>query len=225
MKRLFIILVLSCISFSAMSLGRLTGILTQEMLDAEGEVFFVRADYTLAGATITVPAGKMLVFTGGSLDGGEIVGTETSIRMLQIRPAFGLELVISGTWNVPEVHDGWFAFDESEEVASNGIIKNILAFSNDATPCHIYFDEKRTYYFEMPYKGRADVGEMVSYQMVDGKKKRNYNDIINDKFDFLRIFTIPSNTHLTINSTLKMLPTGLGISYQSQVLPFLLNEM
>ncbi len=212
MKRLMVSLVLSLICLSSLAVGQLTGILTQEMLEGESEVFFVRGNFTLGGATVTVPAGKVLVFTGGSLDGGEIVGTETSIRMLQTRPAFGLDLVISGTWNVPEVHDGWFVFDESEGVASNRIIKNILAFSNDATPCHIFFDEKRIYYFEMPYKGRADIGEMVTYRMVNGQKKRNYSDIFTkrDEYDFLRIFTIPSNTHLTINSTLKMLPTGLG---------------
>ena len=210
MKRILISLILSILCFSAPAVGQLTGVLTQEMLNVAGDTFYVRADYTLAEATLTVPKGKTLVFVGGSFDGGEIVGTGTAIQMLQTRPAFGLNLVVSGTWNVPEVHDGWFAFDDSKEFVSNRIIQNILAFSNDETPCHLYFEENRTYYFELPYKGRADIGEMVSYKMVDGKKSRNYADIYKDEYDFLRIFTIPSNTHLTVNNTLKMLPTSVG---------------
>ena len=180
MKRFFVFLVLSSICFSASAVGQITGILTQEMLNVPGDVFFVRGDMTLADTTVTVPAGKTLVFAGGSLDGGKIVGTGTSIQMLQTRPAFGLNLIVSGTWNVPEVHDGWFAFDDSKEFVSNQIIKNLLAFSNDETPCHIFFEENRTYFFELPYKGRADLGEVVTYKMVDGEKKRNYSEIFTD---------------------------------------------
>ena len=172
MKRLFSSLVLSFACLSALAVGQLTGILTQEMLNAPGDVFFVRGEMTLAGATITVPQGKTLVFTGGTLDGGEIVGAGTSIQMLQTRPAFGLGLVISGKWNVPEVHDGWFAFDDSEEFVSNQIIKNVFALSNDETPCHIFFEENRTYFFEMPYKGRGDFGHMVGSKIVDGKSRK-----------------------------------------------------
>jgi len=62
----------------------------------------------------------------------------------------------------------------------------------------------------LQYKGRPDIGNMVSYQIVDGKKKRNYSEINNDEYSFLRIFTIPSHTHLTVNNTLKMLPTNVG---------------
>lgn len=210
MKRLIFLVLFSLICSYGMAVGQLTGILTQEMLNTAGDVFLVRGDCTLAGATVTVPEGKTLVFTGGSIDGGEIVGKGTSVQMLQMRPAFGLNLVISGTWNVPEVHDGWFAFDDSKEFVSNQIIKNILALSNDETPCHIYFEEDRTYYFCLPYNGRGDFGKMVSTSVVDGKTKRNYSDILYDKFDFLRIFTIPSNTHLTVNNTLKMIPTSIG---------------
>ena len=210
MKRLLTFFILSLFALTASAVGPLNLILTQEMLDAEGDTFNVRVNYSLAGATLTVPSGKVLVFSGGSLDNGEIVGTGTSIRMMQTQPAFGLNLDISGTWNVPEVHDGWFAFDDSTEFVSNQIIKNILAFSNDSTPCHIFFEEDRTYFFELPYKGRADLGNMVSVKVVDGKRQHNYSELNNDEFSFLRIFSISSNTHLTVNNALKMLPTNEG---------------
>ena len=189
----------------------MSGILTQEMLNISGDVFIVRGEMTLAGATVTIPKGKTLVFSGGSLDDGEIVGTGTSVRMMQTRPAFGLNLVISGLWNVPEVHDGWFSFDDSKEFISNRIINNILAFSNDETPCHIFFEEDRTYFFELPYKGREDIGNTVGYRTTaKGNQKRDYSEIFNEKYKDLRIFIIPSNTHLTVKNTLKMLPTSVG---------------
>lgn len=129
MKRFILLTIFSLVGVSTWAMGYLPSVLTQEMLNVEGETFYVRADFTLAGETFTVPAGKTLVFIGGTLDNGEIVGSGTVIRMRQLRPAFGMDLVISGTWNVPEVHDGWFAFDNSESFVSNQIIKNILAFS------------------------------------------------------------------------------------------------
>lgn len=210
MKRFILLTIFSLVGVSTWALGYLPSVLTQEMLNVEGEAFYVRADFTLAGETLTVPAGKTLVFIGGTLDNGEIVGSGTAIRMRQSRPAFGMNLVISGTWNVSEVHDGWFAFDNSESFVSNQVIKNILAFSNDEMPCHIFFEENRTYYFELPYKERKVLGAMVSTKDVNGVTKRVYSDLYADKFDFLRIFTIPSNTHLTINNKLKMLPTNYG---------------
>ena len=205
MKHLLLSLAFICSVIPALAMGRVTRILTQEMVNVGTEYFYVRENYSLAGATITIPQGKVLVFSGGSIDGGNIVGTGTSILMKQKRPAFGVNLVISGTWSVPEVHDGWFYFDNSAGFVSNQIIKNILALSNDETPCHIFFEEKRTYYFELPYKERKILGGMVSVRDVNGETKRNYSDFYEERFSFLRIFTIPSNTHLTVNNKLKML--------------------
>jgi hypothetical protein len=213
MKRFFYLLVFWGACLPALAVGNISNILTQEMLDTEGRMFYVRANYTLEGATLTIPAGKVLVFSGGSLDNGEIIGTGTSFQMNQQKPAFGLNLVISGTWAVPEVHDGWFMFDSSEGFVSNQIIKNILALSNDETPCHILFEENRTYYFELPYKGRGDLGRLVGTIVVNGQEKRDYAKLLRDEFDYLRIFTIPSNTHLTVNNRLKMLPTSIGAYY------------
>ena len=208
--RRFFIFFLPFLSILAMSVGPLPDVLTQEMLDRGGNTFVVRKNYGLDGKTLTLRPGQTLVFAGGGLDKGEIVGDHSGIRMNQSRPAFGVDLVISGVWDVAEVHDGWFSFDPSPEFVSNRIIGNLLAFSNDETPCHIFFEEDRTYYFELPYKGRADIGEMVTFRMVDGAKKRNYMDILNSDYDYLRIFTIPSNTHLTVKNRIKMLPTKVG---------------
>lgn len=188
-------------------------VLTQQMVDAVRDSLVISRDLSLEGAEIVLPKDLTLVFRGGSLDGGTLVGNGCRLRVLQETPLFGLSLRISGVWDVPEVFDWWFSFDATEGAVSNQIIENALAFSSDSTFCHIWFDADRIYYFELPYKGRADLGEMISYRMVDGKKKRNYYELGMDAYSFLRIFTIPSNTHLTVNNQLKMLPTSVGAYY------------
>ena len=185
-------------------------VLTQNMLDSADGSFVIKKNYDLLGNTVVIPDGLVLSFAGGSVDNGELCGTNSKVDVKGPSPVFGLNIRISGTWCVPEVHDGWFAFDDSPEFSSNKLINNLLAFSNDSTFCHIRFDEKRIYYFELPYKGRADLGNMVSIKEEKGKIKRNTAEIYNDEYAFLRIFTIPSNTHLTINNTWKMRPTSVG---------------
>ena len=180
------------------------------MLDTAKETFVVNKNFRLFGQKLIIPEGLCLYFSGGSINDGELCGTNSRIEVRGKVPVFGLDLKISGTWDVSEVHDGWFAFNDSEDFVSNQVIKNILAFSNDETPCHIFFEENRTYYFELPYKERKVLGAMVSTKDVNGVTKRVYSDLYGDKFDYLRIFTIPSNTHLTVNNKLKMLPTNIG---------------
>ena len=162
------------------------------------------------GNKLIVPDGVSLEIAEGGLFNGELSGTNSFLKVSKKGPVFGVDLVISGTWNVPEVHDGWFFFDDSPDFVSNQLINNMLSFSDDKTPCHIFLDEDRTYYYELPYKGRGDLGRLVGTKVVNGEEKRRYEDILLDKFDYLRIFTIPSNTHLTINNKLKMLPTSIG---------------
>ncbi len=210
MKKFIIICALVLVPAMSFALGVPDAVLTQEMLDGATNTFVVRKNYNLLGQTLVVPDGLSLVFVAGSMDNGELQGTNSKITVLGSSPVFGLDLKISGIWNVPEVHDGWFAFDSTPEAVSNQLISNILAFSNDSTFCHVFFEEPRKYFFELPYKGPANIGEKVSFRMVDGKKKRNYDELLNDEFSFLRIFTIPSNTHVTVNDTLRMLPTNLG---------------
>lgn len=213
MNRLVVVWACMLVTTLASALGVPDAVLTQEMLDGATRTFVVRKNYNLLGQTLVVPEGLTLSFVNGSMDNGEIRGTNTKIKVLGKSPVFGIDLKISGSWNVPEVHDGWFSFDSSPDFVSNQIINNVLAFSNDSTFCHIFFEEPRKYFFELPYKGPANVGEKLSYQIVDGDIKRNYEELLNDEFSFLRIFTIPSNTHVTVNDTLKMLPTKLGAYY------------
>ncbi len=187
-----------------------TALLTQKMLDQAGGTFVVKKNYTAKGTKLFLTNKQKLVFEGGMIDDAELVGNHSTVKVSGGKPVFGKKVIISGVWDVKEAHDGWFAYEEGKGFLSNQLIKNMLAFSNDDTFCHLFFEENRVYYFELPYKGNAKLGDTFTYHMKDGKKKRHYVEVYNDEYAFLRIFTIPSNTKVTIHNTLQMLPTNVG---------------
>ena len=171
----------------------------------------MKKNYTANGAKLYLTNKQKLAFEGGMIDDAELVGKHSTVKVKGRGPVFGKEVIISGIWDVKEAHDGWFTYEEGKGFISNQLIKNMLAFSNDNTFCHLFFEEDRVYYFEHPYKGNAKIGDMFTYHIdKDGNKKRHYKEVYNEEYSFLRIFTIPSNTTITLNNTWQMLPTGLG---------------
>lgn len=207
-KKALLCIVFCAIVGTIMACKKEPVLLTQNMLDKANDVFVVKKNYTASGAVLQIPKQLKIVFAGGKIDSAELVGNHSSLQARGSKPVFGKDIRISGIWDMEEVHDGWFEFDDSKDFVSNQIISNILAFSNDSTFCHIFFEEDRVYYFELPYKENVKIGDKISYHMENGEKIRHYNDIFYDEYSFFRIFTIPSNTTITINNTLQMLPTN-----------------
>ena len=185
-------------------------LLTQKMLDNAGEIFVVTKDYTAGDAILRMTNQQTIVFNGGRIDNVILVGNHSNLFVKGSNPVFGKNVYIKGVWDIEEVHDGWFEFEEGRNFIANQLINNMLAFSNDSTFCHLFFEEDRTYYFELPYRGNARLGDMLSYSMVNGKKTYHFVELYDEEFAFLRIFTIPSNTTVTLNNTMQMLPTELG---------------
>lgn len=185
-------------------------LLTQDMINAAGSTFYVTKDYIADGAVLHLGNRQKLVFNGGSFDQMILVGNHSRLEVKGKKPVFGKNVCIKGIWDVREAHDGWFVYEEGTDFIANQLIKNMLAFSNDSSYCHLFFEEDRTYYFELPYHGDAAVGDMFTYHIRNGKKIRHYGELYDDNYSFLRIFTIPSNTKITLNNTMQMLPTGLG---------------
>ena len=180
----------------------IVNLLEQVNINKPNTVYIVRYDFCLGGATITLPKNSTLKFEGGSIDNGTIIGNNSSIVSDVDKTILGKDLVIEGTWNIEHIYDRWFAFDSSTDFLSNQIITNILALSNDNVYNTIHFDADRTYYFELPYKGKANLGDDV---------RPNYWLLNTPDYDFLRIFTgFTSNTHLIVNNTIQMLPTNQG---------------
>ena len=211
-KKLVLFCVAVCVFvFTAAASAVGTTLLTQKMLDQAGENFVVKKNYTANGAKLNLANKQKLVFEGGMIDDAELVGNHSSVKVKGNGPVFGKKVIISGLWDLKEAHDGWFVYEKGKGFLSNQLIQNMLAFSNDKTFCHLFFEEDRVYYFEHPYKGNAKLGDKFTYHIdKEGNKKRHYKEVYNDEYSFLRIFIIPSNTKITLNNTWQMLPTGLG---------------
>lgn len=177
-------------------------VLTQQMVSYPYTIYHLQYDYNLNGETIIIPEGCTILFEGGSISNGTIIGTGTSIQSVDNnRVIFGLNIIIDGSWNIADIYDSWFEFDITPNKASNQLITNIFNLSNDDVNNTIHFEADRTYYFESAYSGNPALGSIV---------RPNYARLATDEFAYLRIFTITSNTHIIFNNTLRMLPTNQG---------------
>lgn len=186
-------------------------ILCTEKLPRVYSKLIVDVKCELDGRHLVLPSGAELAIEGkGYIDNGIIEGNNSVLTVKSQGPVIGLNILILGTWHNDEVYDSWFYFDNSPDFVSNCIIKNALSLTDDFHFCHIYFQADRNYFFELPYKGEANLGDKLPYSMVGKVKKRKYADLYKDEYSFLRIFTIPSNTHLTIQNHFRMLPTNQG---------------
>lgn len=188
-----------------------SNVLSTEKLPRGYSKLIIDAKCELGGNRLLLPSGAELVIEGkGYIDNGVIKGDSSLLTVTSNKNVIGLNILISGTWYNTEVYDSWFDFNNSPDFVSNRIIENILSLTDDSHFCHIYFQADRCYFFELLYKGETNLGDKLPYSMTGKTKKRKYSDLYKDEYSFTRIFTIPSNTHVTIQNHFKMLPTNQG---------------
>lgn len=181
----------------------------QNKFNKPNTIYKVTKDLDLNHCVLTIPEGCTLQFDGGTISNGSLSGNFTKIIADSSTVIFGQQIHIEGSWDIADIYDEWFWFDTDPSYISNDTIKNILALSNDSINNTIHFDANRTYYFELPYKGRANLGDDV---------RPDYWKLNTPDYDFLRIFTgVTSNTHLIVNNTLQMLPTNQGAYFIFQI--------
>lgn len=174
----------------------------QNKFNKPNTIYKVTKDLDLNHCVLTIPEGCTLQFDGGTISNGSLSGNFTKIIADSSTVIFGQQIHIEGSWDIADIYDEWFWFDTDPSYISNDTIKNILALSNDSINNTIHFDANRTYYFELPYKGKTNLGDDV---------RPNYWLLNTSDYDFLRIFTgFTSNTHLIVNNTIQMLPTNQG---------------
>ena len=200
-----------CIRVSTV-LGETKGnLLFTEKLPEIYSKLIVDVQCELGGERLILPSSAELIIEGkGHIDNGIIEGNKSVLSVTTQKPVIGLNILILGIWHNTEVYDSWFDFNNSPDFVSNRIIENILSLTDDFHFCHIYFQANRKYFFELPYKGETNLGDRLPYSMLGKEKKRKYSDLYKDDYSSTRIFTIPSNTHLTIQNHFKMLPTNQG---------------
>ncbi len=177
----------------------------QNKFNKPNTIYKVTKDLDLNHCVLTIPKGCTLQFDGGTISNGSLFGNFTKIIADSSTVIFGQQIHIEGSWDIADIYDEWFWFDTDPSYISNDTIKNILALSNDSINNTIHFDANRTYYFELPYKGKTNLGDDV---------RPNYWLLNTSDYDFFRIFTgFTSNTHLIVNNTIQMLPTNQGVYF------------
>ena len=112
-----------------------TNLLTQQMMTKENTIYILQYDYSLNGQTITIPENCILLFEGGSISNGELVGNNTKLTGdIKI-----LQCVGSGTYNVDKVNVSNFG------AKGDGVTDDTQAFNNALS-----FLPKKTSYVQSP---------------------------------------------------------------------------
>lgn len=117
--------------------------LSQSDFGKTNTAYIIKHAFDLKGGTIVMPADCELVFDGGSLNNGIIVGNNTSI--VYFGTIFN-GIKIKGNWNVPEIRSNMFG-DATSQVNS---LKNVVALTNSNIENTVYI-EKGDYFLEVSY--------------------------------------------------------------------------
>ena len=78
-----------------------------QQVTATNTVYEIRYDFDLNAASVTVPAGCVLKFNGGSVVNGTIVGNKTIIDSETVK-IFGKNTTLSGTFKNGRIYTEWF---------------------------------------------------------------------------------------------------------------------
>lgn len=81
-------------------------VLTQEMLPLDNTIYIIQHDFIVRDI-ITIPKNCILLFEGGSINKGCLVGQNTVIQA-GIQKIFDIDILLSGTWKLLEVYPEWF---------------------------------------------------------------------------------------------------------------------
>ena len=83
-------------------------ILTQEMFDSPYTAYIIQYDYTLNYNSITLPEGAVLIFDGGSISNGAIIGNHSKFIEQYNRQIFNLDVYLYGTWDTEDFYPEYY---------------------------------------------------------------------------------------------------------------------
>lgn len=130
------------------SLGRI--ILTNDkpfatQVTSSNTLYVIRYSYNLGGATVDIPNNAILLFEGGVITNGTLVGSNTKISATPYQ-IFGTDIRMTGSWSVEELYTEWFgakgdnisddthsiqaAIDNAREEFASGICKVRLLYNH-----------------------------------------------------------------------------------------------
>ncbi len=133
-------------------------------LTQENTIYEIRYDFDLNGDSVTIPAGCILKFCGGSLSDGTIVGDDTCIAASPVKIFDDIQ--ISGSFNIEFAYAEWFGAKANSESYQDTYINLALANFNRVKLL------RGVYKIEYPII-------MTSYQTLEGVAERG-NDSTNE---------------------------------------------
>lgn len=83
-------------------------VLTSAMIADANTIYHIQYDYDLNEQTITIPSGCILLFEGGSISNGTLVGSNTLIQAPLCKIFENVTIDNSGSWDVDEAYPEWF---------------------------------------------------------------------------------------------------------------------
>lgn len=84
-------------------------VLTQDMINEPNTIYHIQYDYILNHQEIIVPDNSILLFAGGSISDGNLVGTNTMI-VSPMYTIFPSSITFSGTFNAEYAYFEWFEY-------------------------------------------------------------------------------------------------------------------
>lgn len=108
-------------------------------------LYVIKYNFDLNNKTIIIPKNCELIFKGGSLNNGRIIGNNTIIKAKEETILNNVE--INGSWIAPIVYSGWF-----KNIEKKNKLKSLFAFTSDSTS-NIVFISKGNYLVSADYNG------------------------------------------------------------------------
>ncbi|MGJ1386383.1 hypothetical protein ACR782_09300 [Sphingobacterium spiritivorum] len=122
-----------------------TNVLRQADVNSGDTIYEIRYDYNLNGETIVIPVNCTLMFNGGSISNGTLIGSNTKIDSKSKNKIFSTDIIFEGSFNTDKVTPEMFGAktviarpEDSSRIAnlSNAEIES-LPDSSDAINCAI----------------------------------------------------------------------------------------
>lgn len=108
-------------------------------LKYENTYYIIRERLDLKGKEFVVPNNSRLVFEGGCLSTGTVIGKETTIQAEKILVFENVTL--SGSWINKEVYSEWLDFVEGKEVDNARNFKNLMLLCTGDKMTHLYMQQ------------------------------------------------------------------------------------
>lgn len=112
--------------------------LSQQAINKANTIYHIQYDYDLNGETITIPENCVLLFEGGSISNGTIVGTESTI--VNSGDYIFIDIIISGTWKVSTIYYTWFKSTKISSTSNTQNIRNVIGLCDDNLYNNCYFN-------------------------------------------------------------------------------------